>query len=729
MTAPEHLEGLYTLPESSSSTTTRNLGFLMALVAYVVPLSFWAASQHAAAIFGHQEGLGTPLHTPNPEHYFYWVTGAIGTAVLFAWTFATPAYRAARVALAPAIAILAVGADQPLWSPLLFLDAVRRVEGTEVESVIDPALYTLLFVAAGALVLVITTFWSPRTKGSKGPQGDVHGSAHWADPDEISAAGLSVLPGGAVVGAIANGARVKTLHDARDRHTLVVAPPGAGKSSGWFIPTLLSCPDNAIVWDIKGELYRATAAYREEVLGHQILRFDPTSESEEYTRYNPLLLVDPRNDLGDATSLAEILSNPDGGEDSPGSLFWIQSSRALLTAVLLHVLWTEKGKTLHRCRELLSPKDGTVEHELARMALTPRPSGFENDERKVLEAPHEFVRQTANELLGLPSETRAGIVGSARNYLRLYANPRVATNTSRLDFEPRTLVTEPATLYLTISPADFTTLRPLIRVFFQQMASYLTRDGYVDPEKRMRLRLILDEFPTLGRLDFFERQLAYLRGYNILAYLACQSITQIKQTYGAHESIRDNCGVFVVAGATNDLPTAEELSKMAGNRTYRYAQESRSGVRGVLGPGRKNISPRDLARPLLTPDEARRLPPDRTVIFPAGHAPILGTKQLYFKTPHYLDRVGEHAPLFGSSAVTSPWLLLPAVPPPDPSDIAAYVKSFRKEPSRPARQPKPRADLSSPRTQPAAPEPPEEHEDLEPELEFGPQPALEGSGP
>ncbi len=57
--------------------------------------------------------------------------------------------------------------------------------------------------------------------------------------------------------------------------------------------------------------------------------------------------------------------------------------------------------------------------------------------------------------------------------------------------------------------------------------------------------MMLDEFPALGRLDFFETALAFMAGYGIRAYLIAQSLNQISKAYGENNAILDNCHVRV----------------------------------------------------------------------------------------------------------------------------------------------------------------------------------------
>src|SRR3546814_3599904 len=48
--------------------------------------------------------------------------------------------------------------------------------------------------------------------------------------------------------------------------------------------------------------------------------------------------------------------------------------------------------------------------------------------------------------------------------------------------------------------------------------------------KRHRLLMMLDEFPALGRLDFFESALAFMAGYGLKSFLIAQSLNQIERS-------------------------------------------------------------------------------------------------------------------------------------------------------------------------------------------------------
>ncbi|MFG1289902.1 type IV secretory system conjugative DNA transfer family protein, partial [Xanthobacter versatilis] len=94
----------------------------------------------------------------------------------------------------------------------------------------------------------------------------------------------------------------------------------------------------------------------------------------------------------------------------------------------------------------------------------------------------------------------------------------------------------PVSLYLVVPPSDISRTKPLIRLVLNQIGRRLTEDLHAR-DRRHRVLMMLDEFPALGRLDFFESALAFMAGYKIKAFLIAQSLNQIEKAYGANNSI------------------------------------------------------------------------------------------------------------------------------------------------------------------------------------------------
>ncbi len=53
--------------------------------------------------------------------------------------------------------------------------------------------------------------------------------------------------------------------------------------------------------------------------------------------------------------------------------------------------------------------------------------------------------------------------------------------------------------------------KPLTRLVLNQIGRRLTEDLHAK-DRRHRVLMMLDEFPALGRLDFFESALAFMAG-------------------------------------------------------------------------------------------------------------------------------------------------------------------------------------------------------------------------
>ena len=81
--------------------------------------------------------------------------------------------------------------------------------------------------------------------------------------------------------------------------------------------------------------------------------------------------------------------------------------------------------------------------------------------------------------------------------------------------------------------------------------------------KQHRLLYLLDEFASLGRLDFFSSNLREMAGYGLKALLVVQSFSDIIEQYGVHNTIIDNCHI-VVAFAAADTISQSRISQMTG---------------------------------------------------------------------------------------------------------------------------------------------------------------------
>jgi len=513
----------------------------------------------------------------------------------------------------------------------------------------------------------------------------LHGSARWARKADVKEAGL-LGKTGVVVGGWPSLFGTRTLRHDGPEHVLTFAPTRSGKGVGLVLTTLLSWFHSVLVLDIKGENWRLTSGWRAS-LGQRILKFDPTAE-EGSIRFNPLaeVRIGTGHEVADAQNIAAMIIDPDGKGLAD---FWAKSGFAWLTAAILYTLYTvrrDQGRIagLPDVDAVLTAPGEGLDELLASMVA------FADG----TEAANRLVNSAAQEMQDRAAQERSGVQSSSKVDLSLYRDPIIARNIATSDFRLDDLMNgdKPASLYLIVPPSDIDRLRPLLRVilnlFMRRLMQNVGADGKAT--NRHRLLLMLDEFTSVGKLEIFERALAFMAGYGIKAFLIVQDLVQLQGTYGRENSIVGNCHIRV-AYAPNDVATAKILSDMCGKTTI--VQNKRSRNRKALALFGANVTDAqsEVGRPLLTPDECMRLKgarksrrdPTRIVqagdmlVFSAGQPPILGRQPLYFFDKILLKR-SLMAPV-GCDPIEPSDELVPAEMP-APSPIAARLREAAHSP-------------------------------------------------
>ncbi len=325
----------------------------------------------------------------------------------------------------------------------------------------------------------------------------------------------------------------------------------------------------------------------------------------------------------------------------------------MLVGAILHVLYAEQDKTLAGVANFLSDPKRPIETTLRAMMTT----------QHLGEAgTHPVIASAARELLNKSENERSGVLSTAMSFLGLYRDPVVARVTCRCDWRIRDLVEDdqPTTLYLVVPPSDISRTKPLVRLVLNQIGRRLTEDLQAKG-RRHRLLFMLDEFPALGRLDFFESALAFMAGYGLKSFLIAQSLNQIEKAYGPNNAILDNCHVRV-SFATNDERTAKRVSDALGTATELRAMKNYAGNRLSPWLGHLMVSRQETARPLLTPGEVMQLPQDDELVLVSGVPPIRAKKARYFEDPRLVERVLPPPETYGREIGARPddWSQLPA---------------------------------------------------------------------
>ncbi len=515
--------------------------------------------------------------------------------------------------------------------------------------------------ASGGFIAIAVAIGMSVWRAREAKDVETYGSARWAKPNEVREAGL-LEPDGVMLGKL-DGNYLR--HDGPE-HVLCFAPTRSGKGVGLVVPSLLTWPGSAIVHDIKGENWQLTAGFRAK--HGRVLLFDPTNTKS--SAYNPLLEVRRGEwEVRDVQNIADILVDPEGSLEKRNH--WEKTSHALLVGAILHVLYAETDKTLAAVAALLSDPKRSIEVTLSAMMKTAHLGEA---------GPHPVIASAARELLNKSDNERSGVLSTAMSFLGLYRDPVVAEVTQRCDWRIGELVSgnQPSTLYLVVPPSDIVRTKPLIRLILNQIGRRLTEDLNAKG-KRHRLLLMLDEFPALGRLDFFESALAFMAGYGLKSFLIAQSLNQIEKAYGPNNSILDNCHVRV-SFATNDERTAKRVSDALGTATEMRAMKNYAGHRLSPWLGHLMVSRSETARPLLTPGEVMQLPAADEIVMVSGTPPIRAKKVRYFEDRRFLERVlPPPEPAHAPSDIHDDWSLLTLPASPAGSAVPIYQNAEDNE--------------------------------------------------
>jgi type IV secretion system protein VirD4 len=132
-----------------------------------------------------------------------------------------------------------------------------------------------------------------------------------------------------------------------------------------------------------------------------------------------------------------------------------------------------------------------------------------------------------------------------------------------------------------------------------------------------------------------------LRGYGVRLWLLVQDLAQLRAHYGPMtDSMLANAAVLQAFG-TNDVETAQYLSRRSGQATVLAASQHHSSGQSyshawlpTQQQGR-NQAASETGRPLLMPDEILRLDPREQLLFLAGREPLLVGRVNYLHDPEF----------------------------------------------------------------------------------------------
>jgi type IV secretion system protein VirD4 len=487
-----------------------------------------------------------------------------------------------------------------------------------------------LIIVCGFLAGVVIVAMAARRSLSIKP----FGKDAWASFDDLKTANL-FAPSGSVLGKF-DGEIV--AFDGPE-HQLLIGASRSGKGRGHIVPTILATSHSMLVLDVKGELadgdprhgFPGTAGFRETV--GPTARFAPTRTDS--IRFNPAFEIPKGPDeVRWAQNLADVLLGAHEGQKTKD--FWMRSAANYIAPTIIHTLYAEplERKTLAVVREKLRNMVQTAE-EMRRTLHRRNPITGQPEV-------HPEVLHAAESFLAAEERMRSGIQATAESLFGLFADPLIATNTATSDFRIADLMCgdKPVTLYLQPPSSDVQRLMPLMRTIIDMTGRKLmeSQTEVEGQPKRHRLVMVLDEFPMLGRLDFFETMMGAMAGYGVKTLLVCQSPNHISRAYGRENVIIDNCHI-VTSFSAADGESAKRIAEMAGEVWEVRESQTHKRPRPLLGWHSGSTTQREERRPLLLPADVRALPRDEQLIFVSGLKPIRAKKLRFDEERIFRDRL------------------------------------------------------------------------------------------
>lgn len=484
-----------------------------------------------------------------------------------------------------------------------------------------------------------------------------HGDAHFMDAEEKKKVYVEVPHGSEnTPGMLVGATRSTWLLDTSDQSVLMVAPPGAGKSTSVYIPTItynarvnytrnekgVGKGASMVLVSVKDDLYNITGPELRRC-GYRVLKLDLRNVFCS-CHFNLLYRVNAEIDAwrkeqdarqkavhyATAERYAKTIANAIIGSrvsasSGDSSEYFNETARGLITGLVLLV--SQYGKDGER--HIVSVFNLIVE-----LAGADAPEKGNQIQKSRLAAMLEDV--TDRRIKGYVATTTSAdirttlnIISSALAKLLKFVDAEleqlICSHDNDLDAER--FITVPTAIFL-IAPDENETRHFLASLFIR----FLTDDLIALAERQggrcpRPFFYFLDEFGNFPAIPGVTSLFSAIRSRGGRILVAVQSYSQFLLKYDKNvtEIIKDNCQILLntfVSPSAQD--TATSISKMLGDETILTGSSSRSD-------GKTTSSHQLMGRPLLSPAQMVRIQRDTWIVEKAGCAPMKTHLEGYWK--------------------------------------------------------------------------------------------------
>ena len=436
-----------------------------------------------------------------------------------------------------------------------------------------------------------------------------HGSSDWSSKGEQ----YTILSKDSGI-ILAEGNRLPVTKDG-NINVLVVAGSGAGKTASFAKPNAHELLGSYVFTDPKGEIFDDSAGYL-KANGYDIKVLNLVNPDASDS-YNPLTHIKSEIDVDIIASTIVKGQKTEGGAQDP---YWDNMAELLLKSLIYYLLAARppEEQNLASCAELVRAANSNGDSNLLSDLIG--------------KLPYDHPARMNFKSVELASDkTYSSILSTLQSKLGKFDSKEIAdvTSTNTINFED--IAKKPTALYVITSDThgayDF-----LSTIFFaqmiQQLYDFADKNGGALP---IRTFFILDEFANIGQIPDFDKKISTSRSRHISFSVILQNLDQLKAIYErSYETIIGNCDTHLFLGS-NSYATVEYFSKELGEKTISHKSKSTTKDKGTQKKTSVSESDQIMARPLMTPDELRRMDTNECIIFEKGVKPIKAKKYWYYE--------------------------------------------------------------------------------------------------
>ena len=488
---------------------------------------------------------------------------------------------------------------------------------------------------------------------------ETYGNARFAMRSDFKEMGIT-SENGLILGTFMNKdfkGNIKSyelLRASKPLSTLVVAPPGRGKTAGIIIPNLLTIPNSSVVFDIKGELLQKTAGYRQKYFKNEIQVFSPFSWDNTLF-FNPFdISIVKKMDYIQIKKLADqIASTIFVGEKGKENDHWVVSAKTMFVFFAEYFMQKNKTTTLGELAQApkldyfkylndeykknamkeVEEEDVEAQEVVKKMIRDESVNCWKIwlQQTSFDESIDDNTRNQARAYSAAAEQEFASIKSTYDTFMKVFSNPQVANSVSKMSFAFDDLREKKLSLYVVIQTEDMEILAPLVRIFTETLFKTLM-SGKENSDPNKFIYCFLDEFVRFGKMPFLLEAPALCRSYGLLPVFVTQSYEQIKKYYGEDDLgiIRANAGYQVVFGM-NTTKDAKELSELIGD----FTRQKTSTSQGNLELFKQNYSKSQEAYKLVTDQDIKNQSSEDLLVLVGGfvNRPIKAKVPYWFKNP------------------------------------------------------------------------------------------------